>query len=116
MGYENYYSIEISEHDDENKQSARKHQVINDLILKHNEIFCDIICDDGSTNGSSLIYYSDVTNILKYFSKNNPNDVFILTRIGELPNDFSRYFIMDGKMYEVEGEIVFPKFNKNNLD
>lgn len=46
-------------------------------------------------------------------SKKLPGILFEITTLGAL---FFRYYIVDGKYYEVQGEITFRGFNKINLE
>lgn len=46
-------------------------------------------------------------------SKKLPGILFEITTLGAL---FFRYYIVDGKYYEVQGEITFRGYNKINLE
>ena len=62
-----------------------------------------------------LNHVSVITKQLRQFSKNLPEDIFVITAIGQEQGDYTRVYIRNGKAQETSADIVFDDFDENLL-
>jgi len=106
MSYQNRYDLDIVD------GNVSLYTILSAL---NKELFSDLFeaVDEFGCPNAWLDW--DFEEDMKVLSRTYPNVVFQVTVIGELHDDIWRQYFKNGKSYRVDGNIVFPRYDKELL-
>jgi len=108
MSYETKYELEIQP-----ANGARLEDIINNLFefSEHAEW----VIDQHGNSRQDGTWYGEERDLC-FFSKRYPEELFILSGVGEDEDDIWKKYIKNGKCQHSQAKIVFDSYDENKLE
>lgn len=110
MGYYSRFELEITRVDLEECDTWGLMYMLRESYYEASLAFTE-----SGESGDTVKWYNHIKDFKK-FSAENPEYVFILTRVGEDHPDFERTYFYNGKNKSVKGSIIYPVITVEELE